>query len=74
VVQKKLAVRRRFQLWCASARDLLVILRRLMNLELLLKFGPTAWKVQNAWLEAHNSRCEADVADTCASVVNKCAS
>ena len=32
---------------------------RLMNLELLLKFGPAAWKVHNASLEAHNSRCAA---------------
>ena len=32
---------------------------RLMNLEMLLKFGPAAWKVHNASLEAHNSRCAA---------------
>jgi len=45
------------------------VLCRLMNLELLLKFGPTSWKVHNASLEAYNSRCAADVADTCASVM-----
>ena len=40
-----------------TACDLIVMRCRLMNLEVLLKYGPTAWKVHNASLEAHNSRC-----------------
>ena len=30
---------------------------RVINLELLLKFGPKAWRVQNASLGAANARC-----------------
>lgn len=36
---------------------------RVVNLELLLKFGPKAWRVQNASLEAANARLSREVAE-----------
>mmetsp|Transcript_18191 Transcript_18191/g.54664 ORF Transcript_18191/g.54664 Transcript_18191/m.54664 type:complete len:310 (+) Transcript_18191:390-1319(+) len=41
---------------------------RVINLELLLKFGPKAWRVQNARLAAANGRLEAEVAEVRAEV------
>lgn len=35
---------------------------RLLNLELLLKFGPNAWRAHNDQLDAHNKQLEGEVA------------